>query len=344
MSRKFDLEEVKDKFLSFGLIPMFDKYENNTTPVLCKTKEGYLLNVRLNDLAGKTSPTSGIFRKNNPYTMSNIKLWLVLKNKNFVLQDNQIFMSCKKQKLIWVCPEHGEFESRFNDIQNGRGCPQCGEINRRENRKTHTEDTVLEIVKDKLDTKHEFQRIFRISGDALYVELLCTEHNKIWTPTINNIINGNSTGCILCRSEKMKISMKGKNSSENSYRWKGGVSTIQSYLRETVEMREWKRKSMEDCNFKCVVSGEAFDAVHHLYSFSDIVFEVFEELKYPIYKNVNQYTEKELRCLIDKCSELHEKYGYGVCLSKKYHDKFHARYGKGNNNKEQFDEFLKTTD
>jgi hypothetical protein len=68
-----------------------------------------------------------IFYKTNPYTIQNIKLWLNLNNKNFILLSDKY--ENIYQKLEWQCLKEGcgeEFKMDFTSIlHNGCNCPCC---------------------------------------------------------------------------------------------------------------------------------------------------------------------------------------------------------------------------
>ena len=127
------------------------------------------------------------------------------------------------------------------------------------------------------------------------------------------------------------------NQDKNHPNWKGGISNLAKHLRNSIT--QWKNDSINNCGYKCVITSDRFDIVHHLYGFNNIVFETLESLNLPLYQQINEYTQEELQSIEEKCLELHYKYGLGVCLCKEAHDKFHIKYGKGDNTKEQFEEF-----
>lgn len=126
-------------------------------------------------------------------------------------------------------------------------------------------------------------------------------------------------------------------SGENHHSWKGGITPINEYLR--THINKWKRDSLEYYGNKCVITGKKTNLVHHLTGFDYIVSKLFEETKLPIYEEISEYSEDELKLLADTCLDLHYQYGYGVPLTEEIHKKFHAIYGYGNNTKEQFEEF-----
>jgi hypothetical protein len=126
-------------------------------------------------------------------------------------------------------------------------------------------------------------------------------------------------------------------SGKDNPNWKGGITPLYFELRS--EIKEWQKSSMIECNYKCVLTGDTFDEIHHLYPFRKIVDEVFIELNLDQRKSVKDYTENEFDIIKIKLYELHIKYGLGVCLRKDVHKLFHDLYGYKNNTPEQFNEF-----
>jgi hypothetical protein len=96
---------------------------------------------------------------------------------------------------------------------------------------------------------------------------------------------------------------------------------------------------MKACQYKCVITWKPFDQIHHLYGFGMILEETLKELKMPLYEKVSEYTQQELKSIVDKCMEIHYKHPLGACLSKGVHILFHTVYGRKNNTPEQFEEF-----
>ena len=108
-------------------------------------------------------------------------------------------------------------------------------------------------------------------------------------------------------------------------------------------VQDWKTKSMEKCNYKCVISESKNFAIHHLYGFNLILKEVFEKLdKMNLLKsdNLEDYSKEELDNIIDIFQLIHSKYPLGVCVDKDIHDLFHKIYGAGGNTEEQWNKFV----
>lgn len=121
-------------------------------------------------------------------------------------------------------------------------------------------------------------------------------------------------------------------------RWSGGITNLYQFLRENII--EWKERSMRYCNYKCIITGDYFDNIHHLTSFKDIVYEAMKELNLKVNQNVSDYSEELRKDLINKINELHIKYGYGLCLSKDIHTLYHKNYGYTKFTKESFIDFI----
>jgi hypothetical protein len=162
------------------------------------------------------------------------------------------------------------------------------------------------------------------------LEYICDTHKDKGVQSITYGYLQSGKGCYYCSLTKR--------SGENHHNWKGGISLLQNYLH--TKILQWKKDSMKNCNFKCVITGERFDDIHHLYSFNQILNETMNYLSLDIRDEINKYTEEELKLIEQKCLELHNYYGLGICLTNEIHMLFHKEYGYGNNNPEQFQEFI----
>lgn len=120
-------------------------------------------------------------------------------------------------------------------------------------------------------------------------------------------------------------------------RWEGGAKELYHDLRDHLQV--WKRDSMENCNYKCFLTGLEFHNIHHLYPFKNIVNELFEELHYDKRQVIGDYNPTEVEFIYNKLYELHDKYGLGICLNKNIHKLFHDNFGYTKFNKNDFELF-----
>lgn len=122
-----------------------------------------------------------------------------------------------------------------------------------------------------------------------------------------------------------------KRSSHYSY------PTLREFIR--INNSKWKKDSMRSCNYKCVITGQRFDEIHHIVSFAFLLDSSLHELGYGFNYDTRCYTSSELKAILNKFKEIQGRYPLGVCLTKDKHEKFHLAYGYGNNTPEQWDEF-----
>lgn len=116
-----------------------------------------------------------------------------------------------------------------------------------------------------------------------------------------------------------------------------GYSTLSEYIRGHIF--KWKMDSLKKCNYKCVLTGERFDCIHHIHGFNLIFDEMIREYNFEIKDDISLYTNEELNFIVKCFNDLQNKYPLGVCLRKDLHILFHSLYGYGNNTEEQWNEF-----
>lgn len=133
---------------------------------------------------------------------------------------------------------------------------------------------------------------------------------------------------------RYKNPLKGKDNPN----WNGGITYIYVALRENI--KDWKVKSMELCNYKCAFTGRKFDEVHHIFPFNKIVDLSLKELELDLKSNLGEYSEDDRIAIINKVKEKHAEYGLGICLSKEIHKLFHSKYSFMNFTVDDFKVFI----
>ncbi len=123
--RKLTYEEVEKRVNALGYELISKEYINSKENIIIKDKEGYYYSPSINYLL-KNNKTNK-FNKGNLYTVQNIKLWLILNNKEFILLSDKYIKASKHLK--WKCLKEGcgeEFEINWNNIQSKNyNCPFC---------------------------------------------------------------------------------------------------------------------------------------------------------------------------------------------------------------------------
>jgi len=135
------------------------------------------------------------------------------------------------------------------------------------------------------------------------------------------VTSGLSKSCGCLKLEKLKIGhphtieskrkLSESKKGDKSWNWKGGISSSMQKIRNSLELKLWKKACLERDNYTCQKTGVRGGklAVHHI-------------------KNFSQYIE--LRTSITN----------GITLGFEIHKIFHKIYGIKNNTREQLDEFI----
>jgi len=140
--------------------------------------------------------------------------------------------------------------------------------------------------------------------------------------------------CTICTKEENQI----KYSKENASNWQGGLTDLKTYLSKFIV--QWKKDSMENSNYKCVITGKRFEDIHHVQSFNLLLKESLKELNFELKNTIGEYESDQITLLVNKLIEVHFRYPLGVALTKKWHNKFHKLYGMGDNTPDQWDDFI----
>jgi hypothetical protein len=228
------------------------------------------------------------------------------------------------QKLSVVCPNDHTWKINFISFLEGTRCKKCSDLRNAELQKKD-----IKIVFEAFTLKgfiilDDLENVYK--NNVSKIKVLCDNGHES-KMTYASISRG--SGCKKCSIEN--------NKGENCYLWKGGITPIHNYLRSYIE--PWKIDSKVNSGYKCVITGKRFDTIHHLYPFSNIMFETFQETRIGIRVKVSDYSEEELKILVDKCLEIHYRHPLGVCLTNEVHDLFHNLYSKYDNTPDQFEEF-----
>lgn len=103
---------------------------------------------------------------------------------------------------------------------------------------------------------------------------------------------------------------------------------------------DWKKRSMKKCRYKCIITGDRFQAIHHLHGLNLILNEVLDNLNISIKSSMNNYTDTELRNILKEFRRIQDTYPLGLCLREDIHKMFHNIYGYGNNTETQWNQFI----
>lgn len=222
----------------------------------------------------------------------------------------------------------------FNDFRDGNRCPQCRELRMRQTIGEKTKNKVLEFL-ESIDYKliSFSSEIVNWNTDVIYK----CRYGHVETRNVRMLLRGQSRKSPEKCKECTKIWQTLNQTGSKGSNWQGGLTDLKSFLSKYI--KDWKKKSIANSNYRCVISGERFDDVHHIQSFNLILKESIADLGFELKETVGEYLEEELFLLVNKIKELHEKYP-GVALKRSWHKKFHQIFGMGDNTPEQWSEFL----
>ena len=116
-----------------------------------------------------------------------------------------------------------------------------------------------------------------------------------------------------------------------------GYEGLSKFLRG--HLQSWKLKSMEICNYQCILTGSKNFEIHHMYGFSSILNETIEKYNIEL-KEYCEYTLEELEDILEKFLKVHNKYPLGVCVRKDIHTLYHSVYSKCVNTENQWNQFV----
>ena len=133
------------------------------------------------------------------------------------------------------------------------------------------------------------------------------------------------------KSKREELGLYRQNKDNKSY------SSLSKFLRG--QNQQWKKNSMKECNYQCILSGSKDFEIHHLYSVSNIIRDIFKI--YPQYTDLSfdEYNEQDLSLILSKFLEIQSNYPLGVCIDKQIHTLFHSMYGQYCNTPKQWYKF-----
>ncbi|MEH7116028.1 hypothetical protein V7128_01215 [Neobacillus vireti] len=323
MSRKITYEKILDKINSINGYTMVTK-ENEIGDIKSRTKfEVKCDKNHIYDTCWMYLRTGSkcTYCSGTKVSIEIIKEFINENNLDYKLISDTYLGSGEKLELI--CSYGHPFKISWDNLKQGKGCGSC----RYRKISESLQMSEIEYVTHVNDDGYLFNRwLEEYHGVTTKCELICP-NGHYWETCHDYFKSG--ARCKYCHFEH--------NIGENHPRWKGGISSVQTFLRD--KLYDWKKETIQKYNSKCDITGLPFDDIHHLYGFNLIIEEAFKITKLPIHQTIKDYTRDELECLTITTVKLHDKYGLGVCLIKEVHNLFHSIYNFGDNIPEQYYEF-----
>ena len=113
--------------------------------------------------------------------------------------------------------------------------------------------------------------------------------------------------------------------------------SLAKYLRSN--NTQWKKDSMESCEYKCVLTGSKDFQIHHLYGVSSILRDMVQIYNVELKENFEEYTEDELNKILELFLQIQSQYPLGECIDTNLHTLFHSLFGQQYNTPQQWEIF-----
>ncbi len=208
MARKLNIEEVLTSFKNIH-DDLYDyskaHYSNAKTKVeiICK-KHGSFWQTPDKHRQGRKCPKCSGKGKNTSEIIQEFKS--IYGNK---YDYSKVEYKTSKQKLILICPEHGEFLKSAEKHRVGQGCPECAEINRREKRKTPFKELIADFKKMHGD-RYDYSEVLYINTNTK-VKIICPDHGLFEQNPSKHLIGHRCPKCVgkgLTQADLLKLFRK----------------------------------------------------------------------------------------------------------------------------------------
>lgn len=293
---KYKKEDILKRLEGLGVEWISGEYVNRNSKIIVKSKEGYYGLCTLGVIMPESRKKDNVrfFQPINPYTTDNIKTFLKNNNSKYKLLSTTYTRNT--DRLIFKCPEHGEFKQTWNTIKQGGGCQICG-------------GTVKYTIEEVKNIMFEINNNIEILSDKYvnvfaYLKCKCLIDGHIWESNFHNL-NTNKNGCPECKRRSFL--------GENNHRYNPDLTDEERINGRSIEgYWRWNQDVKIRDNFTCQRCGE-----------KDIILNSH---------HINSYnSNEEGRTDLDN----------GVCLCELCHREFHTIYGYGNNNTNQYNNWMK---
>ena len=107
-----------------------------------------------------------------------------------------------KEKVIIICPKHGDFLQTPNSHLSGSGCPDCCDFNHK-----YTKDDFIEKARKVHGDKYVYSKVEYINNSTK-VCIICPEHGEFWIKPSNHLYG---QGCFKCYHDSRKNKLKYNN-------------------------------------------------------------------------------------------------------------------------------------
>lgn len=297
MTRRLTIEYVRDiVFEIAGYTLLDDVYVNNRTKMTAIDAHGYKYYFTLSNL--KFAGAAKMASKSNPYSIENIKLWLINNDMPYELLSTEYEGNGSRDRdeclLKLRCRGNHILYRTWSDIIRGNiSCVECS-------RRFGNHEQFVSYIDSKYNGEYEIVGDYVNSQTKIAVRHVTCGNVFFVKP--EHLANGHGCPNSLCCKKRGK----------EHYRYNENLSDEErsSDRKSKKEYRDWRLSVYAKGNFSCDICGCKASkrnkiVAHHLES-----YDVNEDLRYDVSNGIT---------LCDECHrDFHKKYGYGHNTRKQY--------------------------
>lgn len=325
MPNKLCYDYVKQYVEDKGCKLLSKEYVNNSTPLSIQCKCGNIFETTFNKIKIRNQiqcKQCKLKASSQRYRMPFEKVIERIKGSGceyisgeYTNQNSILTLKCKCGNI---------FNKKMSKFFNGQDhCQECGKLSSAKSKIKYTRDDAVRIL-----GQSGYTLIGDYKNGYMPIKCLCSKGHSC-NIILSSFIT-NHSGCKKCANENLK--------GEKHWNYKGGESEVIDFFRK--QIKGWKIQVFNKYNRKCVLTDSKKDTVvHHIKPFMTILHESCNELNLPLERKIKDYSQSDFDKLTQLVLSKHI-IDNGIVLQRKVHNKFHAIYGKVNNTKEQFVEFV----
>lgn len=311
MPRKLTFDEVKEEFRRRGFVLLDKEYKNATTKMRYRCPKHPDENLKMNVHSLKKGYGCPYCSGNRKPTYPEVRL--EFERRGYTLLETEY--KNNHTRMRYRCPYHPDENTRISlkDLRNGHGCPFCAGLNK----------TTLEEAKKEFESRGYLLLEKEFKNARTKMKYQCSKHkDKILSITLNKLKLGR--GCPYCAVEKRANMTRGS----KHHNWKGGVTLVKDFLRNSDILKDWKSQALEQHGFKCYVTGEYTKKleVHHPIPFHIMRDRALQRAGLKLGQCIGDYTQEELERLLAEFGKIHNQYK-GIPMKREVHKLFHKFYG-----------------
>lgn len=247
---KYTNEQIMTKLKSKGFIWIDGEYKNRESEITVETLEGYKILLKVGSAMSEKNARP--FSKHNPYTIANIRKWIIDNDFEYKLLSEEF--NGRAGKLTFYCEEHGEFQMSFANLLRGCKCAKCS------NNVKYTLEEVKQLVHNVNPNltilSKEYEGVFKP------LNFKCNIDGYEWTSSLHNILKSKANnGCPECKKERFRGS--------NNHNYNPNLTEEERRLKRTYlgeNYTNWKVQVFERDNRTCDCCGYKGKEInaHHL--------------------------------------------------------------------------------